>query len=91
MESLPTFLTSGFSLISGDHFRAPVGRFKGPRGVENLGTLYSRYTDRHSKGSQHFDAFWASGTADGGENGTSSFFIIPQHARLPGGAPGSGT
>ena len=42
MESFPTFLTSVFLLISGDHFRAPVGRFKGPRGVENLGTLYSR-------------------------------------------------
>ena len=25
------------------------------------------------------------------KNGTSSFFMIPQHARLPGGAPGSGT
>ena len=25
------------------------------------------------------------------KNDTSSFFIIPQHARLPGGAPGLGT
>ena len=25
------------------------------------------------------------------KNDTSSFFMIPQHARLPGGAPGSGT
>ena len=44
MESFSTFLTSVFSRVSGDHFRAPVGRFEGPRGVENLGTLFSRWS-----------------------------------------------
>ena len=43
LEIFLIFPTYVFLLTSGEHFRAPVGRFEGPRRGENLGTLYSRW------------------------------------------------